>query len=48
MRENTQSVRPEEIQVLLEWVAAELKTTFASHYSKVVSLPEALSLGETL
>jgi NADPH:quinone reductase-like Zn-dependent oxidoreductase len=29
---------------LRERVAAELKTTFASHYTKVVSLPEALSL----
>ncbi|MBV8753851.1 MAG: NADH oxidase, partial [Hyphomicrobiales bacterium] len=25
-------------------VMAELKTTFASHYTKVVSLPEALQL----
>ena len=29
---------------LRERVVAELKTTFASHYSKVVSLPEALQL----
>jgi NADPH:quinone reductase len=29
---------------LRERVAAELKTTFASHYTKVVSLPEALQL----
>jgi hypothetical protein len=36
-------------QRLRERVASELKTTFASHYTKVVSLPEALdlsSLGE--
>jgi len=31
-------------QRLRERVAAELKTTFASHYTKVVSLPEALEL----
>jgi hypothetical protein len=29
---------------LRQRVAAELKTTFASHYTKVVSLPEALEL----
>ncbi len=31
-------------QKLRERVAAELKTTFASHYTRVVSLPEALGL----
>jgi hypothetical protein len=31
-------------QRLRERVASELKTTFASHYTKVVSLPEALEL----
>jgi NADPH:quinone reductase len=31
-------------QRLRERVASELKTTFASHYTQVVSLPEALSL----
>jgi NADPH:quinone reductase-like Zn-dependent oxidoreductase len=31
-------------QRLRERVASELKTTFASHYTKVVSLPEALDL----
>jgi NADPH:quinone reductase-like Zn-dependent oxidoreductase len=35
--------RPDQ-QRLRERVAAELKTTFASHYTKVVSLPEALDL----
>jgi len=38
------SIRPEERQKLRERVANELKTTFASHYTKVVSLPEALDL----
>ena len=41
-----QKIGREKAQALRERVAAELKTTFASHYSKVVSLPEALSLGE--
>jgi hypothetical protein len=31
-------------QKLRERVVNELKTTFASHYTKVVSLPEALDL----
>jgi hypothetical protein len=34
-----------EAQKLRERVVAELKTTFASHYTKVVSLREALQLG---
>lgn len=37
-----QKVGPAEAQKLRERVAAELKTTFASHYSKVISLQEAL------
>jgi hypothetical protein len=32
------------MQKLRERVARELKTTFASHYTRVVSLPEALDL----
>jgi NADPH2:quinone reductase len=32
------------VQTLKQRVAAELKTTFASHYSKTISLPEALNL----
>ena len=35
--------RPEQIR-LRQRVVSELKTTFASHYTKVVSLPEALQL----
>ena len=35
--------RPDQIR-LRERVVSELKTTFASHYTKVVSLPEALDL----
>jgi hypothetical protein len=35
-------IGPAEGQKLRERVANELKTTFASHYTKVVSLPEAL------
>jgi NADPH:quinone reductase-like Zn-dependent oxidoreductase len=34
-----------EVQKLRERVVAELKTTFASHYTRVVSLQEALQLG---
>jgi NADPH:quinone reductase-like Zn-dependent oxidoreductase len=37
-------IGPAERQKLRERVANELKTTFASHYTKVVSLPEALDL----
>ena len=35
-----------EAQKLRQRVAAELKTTFASHYSKTISLTEALKLTE--
>jgi hypothetical protein len=35
--------RPDQVR-LRERVVGELKTTFASHYTKVVSLPEALDL----
>lgn len=37
-------IGPAEGQKLRERVVNELKTTFASHYTKVVSLPEALDL----
>jgi NADPH:quinone reductase-like Zn-dependent oxidoreductase len=37
-----QKIGPADIQKLRTRVAAELKTTFASHYTKVVSLQEAL------
>jgi NADPH2:quinone reductase len=37
-----QRIGPAATQTLKQRVAAELKTTFASHYSKVVSLAEAL------
>ena len=37
-------VGPEESEKLRQRVADEIKTTFASHYSKVVSLREATSL----
>jgi len=39
-----QKIGPAEAQKLRERVAAELKTTFASHYTQVVSLQEALKL----
>ena len=39
-----QKIGPEEAQKLRERVAAEIKTTFASSYTKEVSLAEALSL----
>jgi NADPH:quinone reductase len=39
-------IEPATVQALKQRVAAELKTTFASHYSKVVSLAEALSLDD--
>ena len=39
-----QKLGPAAAQKLRERVAAELKTTFASHYSKTVSLAEALQL----
>ena len=39
-----QKVGPAEAQKLRERVAAELKTTFASHYTQVVSLQETLQL----
>jgi NADPH:quinone reductase-like Zn-dependent oxidoreductase len=41
-------IGPAEAQRLRERVLAELKTTFASHYSKVVSLHEALRLENIL
>ncbi len=41
-----QKIGPEGAQKLRERVAAEIKTTFASHYSKEVSLAEALRLEE--
>jgi NADPH:quinone reductase-like Zn-dependent oxidoreductase len=37
-----QKIGPAEAQKLRERVAAELKTTFASHYTKTISLREAL------
>ncbi len=39
-----QNVEPATLQRLRERVVAELKTTFASHYSRTVSLAEALQL----
>ena len=39
-------VGPEGAQKLKARVAAELKTTFASRYTKEISLVEALSLAE--
>ena len=39
-----QKVGPERAQALKARVAAELKTTFASHYSRTISLAEALHL----
>jgi NADPH:quinone reductase-like Zn-dependent oxidoreductase len=39
-----QKIGPAEAQKLRERVAAEIKTTFASHYTQVVSLREALQL----
>ena len=39
-----QKIGPADAQKLRERVAAEIKTTFASHYTKVVSLQEALQL----
>jgi len=39
-----QKIGPAEAKRLRERVAAEIKTTFASHYSRVVSLREALQL----
>lgn len=39
-----QKIGPADAQKLRERVAAELKTTFASHYTQVVSLQEALRL----
>ncbi|HSV60512.1 MAG TPA: zinc-binding dehydrogenase [Variovorax sp.] len=39
-----QKIGPAAAQALKERVAAELKTTFASHYSKEISLAEALDL----
>jgi NADPH:quinone reductase len=41
-----QKIGPEAAQKLRERVAAEIKTTFASHYTKEVSLAEALRLEE--
>jgi NADPH:quinone reductase-like Zn-dependent oxidoreductase len=39
-----QRIGPAEAQALREQVASELKTTFASHYTRVVSLKQALQL----
>ena len=39
-----QKIGPAEIGRLRQRVASELKTTFASHYTQVVSLPETLQL----
>ena len=39
-----QKIGPAEVQTLRERVASEIKTTFASHYTKVVSLQETLQL----
>ncbi|WP_445487752.1 zinc-binding dehydrogenase [Rhodopseudomonas sp. RCAM05734] len=39
-----QKIGPADAQRLRERVAAELKTTFASHYTQVISLQEALQL----
>lgn len=41
-----QKIGPDAAQKLRERVAAEIKTTFASHYIKEVSLAEALRLEE--
>ncbi len=41
-----EKIGPEAAQKLRERVASEIKTTFASSYTKVVSLPEALQLSE--
>jgi NADPH2:quinone reductase len=41
-----QKIGPVEAQKLRERVASEIKTTFASKYTKVVSLSEALALSE--
>jgi hypothetical protein len=41
-----QKIGPGAVQQLRERVAAEIKTTFASHYDKEVSLAEALRLEE--
>ena len=38
-----QKIGPAAAQKLRERVAAELKTTFASHYTRTVSLAEALT-----
>jgi NADPH2:quinone reductase len=39
-----QRIGPEAVQKLQTRVAAEIKTTFASHYTREVSLAEALTL----
>jgi hypothetical protein len=39
-----QKIGPADIGKLRQRVASELKTTFASHYTKVVSLQETLDL----
>ena len=41
-----QRISPEEADKLRQRVAAEIKTTFASSYTKEVSLAEALQLSE--
>jgi hypothetical protein len=39
-----QKIGPADIGRLRQRVASELKTTFASHYTQVVSLPEVLQM----
>jgi NADPH2:quinone reductase len=39
-----QKIGPAAVQALKQRVAAELKTTFASHYAKEISLAEVLDL----
>ena len=39
-----QKIGPTEVAKLRQRVVAEIKTTFASHYTQMVSLPEALQL----
>jgi hypothetical protein len=41
-----EKIGAEDVQKLRSRVAAEIKTTFASHYTKEVSLAEALQLDE--
>ena len=39
-----QTIGPAAVEALKQRVAAELKTTFASHYAKEISLSEVLDL----